>query len=140
MKLITPAHGPITLSASQNPELFSIAKCGLGALGVVSELTIQCVRRHKLICKTFVLSHDELRRRHMELLSEYQHTRYMWLPHTKSVVVVTCNPITEAEAKAYLAANPLPSAEEEAAHNRAALEPMCKLLKEGLKKKVGENG
>jgi hypothetical protein len=60
----------------------------------------------------------------------------MWLPYTDSVVVVTCNPVTEAEAAAYLAVNPPPSPEEERTRNKAALEPMCKLLKEGLKRKV----
>ena len=45
MKLVTPARGTLTLSATSEPELFKLAKCGIGALGAVTELTIKCVGR-----------------------------------------------------------------------------------------------
>src|SRR5690606_41933024 len=37
-------HSPYTtLFRSQRPEVFSVARVGLGALGVISTLTLQCV-------------------------------------------------------------------------------------------------
>lgn len=54
MKLITPAMGTIELSSTQNPGLFHFAKVGLGLLGVVSELTLQCVDAHELLEHTSV--------------------------------------------------------------------------------------
>ena len=45
MKLVTPARGTLTLSATSEPELFKLAKCGIGALGAVTELTIKVRRR-----------------------------------------------------------------------------------------------
>jgi hypothetical protein len=40
MRLVTPGVGPLTLSQEQEPELFNLAKVGLGALGVVSQVWI----------------------------------------------------------------------------------------------------
>merc|ERR1719502_1195081 len=48
MKLVTPARGTIMLSQTQEPELFSLARVGLGALGIVAEVTLQCVDAHRL--------------------------------------------------------------------------------------------
>ena len=47
MKLVTPAKGTIELSKEKDPELFYLARCGLGGLGVVAEVTHQCVERHQ---------------------------------------------------------------------------------------------
>ncbi|KAF5181338.1 L-galactono-1,4-lactone dehydrogenase protein [Thalictrum thalictroides] len=41
MKLVTPAKGTIEVSKEKDPELFYLARCGLGALGVIAEVTIQ---------------------------------------------------------------------------------------------------
>ena len=56
MRLVTPALGTITLSESKDPELFRLAKVGLGLLGVASEITLQCVPAHSLQEHTFVAS------------------------------------------------------------------------------------
>ncbi|KAF5204327.1 L-galactono-1,4-lactone dehydrogenase 1 protein [Thalictrum thalictroides] len=54
MKPVTPAKGTIEISKEKDLELFYLAHCGLGALGVVAEVTIQCVEKHELIEHTFV--------------------------------------------------------------------------------------
>ncbi|GJM88036.1 hypothetical protein PR202_ga04054 [Eleusine coracana subsp. coracana] len=41
MKLVTPAKGTIELSNEKDPELFYLARCGLGGLGVVPEVILQ---------------------------------------------------------------------------------------------------
>lgn len=54
LRLITPAMGSLELSSTQSPRLFGLAKVGLGLLGVVSELTLQCVDAHELLEHTSV--------------------------------------------------------------------------------------
>jgi hypothetical protein len=54
MKLVTPAMGTLELSADKQPELFSLAKVALGSLGVVAEVTLQCVPAHRLVERTWV--------------------------------------------------------------------------------------
>ena len=95
MKLITPSRGTIEVSATQEPELFQLAKVGLGALGVVVEVTLQCVQAHELLEHTFVRDHAWVKAHHKQTLQQNKHVRYMWVPYTDSVIVVTNNPITE---------------------------------------------
>eukprot|EP00611_Tribonema_gayanum_P025442 TRINITY_DN5785_c0_g1_i1.p1 TRINITY_DN5785_c0_g1~~TRINITY_DN5785_c0_g1_i1.p1 ORF type:complete len:585 (+),score=155.44 TRINITY_DN5785_c0_g1_i1:226-1755(+) len=101
MRLVTPGLGAIELSEDSDPDLFRLAKVGLGALGVVTEVTIQCVPRHLLTEKTWVLTRAEVKAQHRRLLKENRHIRYMWIPYADAVVVVACNP---AEAGAYAGA------------------------------------
>ncbi|OQR97809.1 L-gulonolactone oxidase [Achlya hypogyna] len=98
MEVLTPAEGLVTLDAS-DPR-FQLAKCGLGGLGVVTKLTLQCVPMHYLEETTTVMTLDELKKVHASLLVDNQHLRYMWLPYTDKVVVVTCKPFTGAEVPA----------------------------------------
>lgn len=93
MKLVTPNLGTIELSHKQNPWLFRMAKVGLGALGVVTEVTIKCVERHQLVESTSVMTRAELKANHQSLLQNNKHVRYMWIPYTDAVVVVRCNPL-----------------------------------------------
>jgi len=57
------------------------------------------VPAHKLLQHTFVETREGIRKRHLDHL-KHQHMRYMWIPHTDTVVVVTCDPIDESHAAA----------------------------------------
>ncbi|KAK2651989.1 hypothetical protein Ddye_011845 [Dipteronia dyeriana] len=95
MKLITPAKGTIELSKEKDPELFYLARCGLGGLAVVAEVTLQCVERQELVEHTALSNIKEIKKNHKKLLSENKHVKYLYIPYTDSVVVVTCNPVSK---------------------------------------------
>ncbi|KAL9256580.1 L-galactono-1,4-lactone dehydrogenase, mitochondrial-like protein [Drosera capensis] len=95
MKLVTPVKGTIELSKEKDPELFYLARCGLGGLGVIAEVTLQCVNRHELVEHTYISNLKEIKKNHKKLLSENKHIKYLYIPYTDSVVVVTCNPLTK---------------------------------------------
>jgi FAD/FMN-containing dehydrogenase len=42
-KLVTPGMGTIEVTRASDPHLFDMARVGLGALGVIAEVTLQCV-------------------------------------------------------------------------------------------------
>jgi len=90
MKLVTPALGTIHLDRKH--EHFDFAKVGLGSLGFVSEIVLQCVPKHKLVEKTWILSRKEAKEQYSDLIQKFQHLKYLWIPYTDSVVVVGCNP------------------------------------------------
>ena len=90
----------------------------MGWLGVVSEVTLQCVPAHRLLQRTFVETREGIAKNHLEHLS-HQHMRYMWIPHTDTVVVVTCDPIRDGM--------PTPTAAS-AADELAATAPLRELL------------
>ncbi|KAE8098685.1 hypothetical protein FH972_016729 [Carpinus fangiana] len=95
MKLVTPAKGTIEVSKEKHPELFYLARCGLGALGVVAEVTIQCVERQELVEHTTVSNMKEVKKNHKKSLSDNKHVKYLYIPYTDTVVVVTCNPVSK---------------------------------------------
>jgi len=95
-KLVTPALGTLTLS-KDDPEdsehRFEMARVGLGALGVVAEVTLKCVSAHQLHERTWVSTMADIEKQHADLVTKNRHIRYMWIPYTESVVVVTSNPV-----------------------------------------------
>ncbi|XP_073278726.1 L-galactono-1,4-lactone dehydrogenase, mitochondrial-like isoform X2 [Primulina huaijiensis] len=95
MKLVTPAKGTIEVSKEKDPELFYLVRCGLGGLGVVAEVTLQCVERQELLEHTYVSNMKDLKRNHKKLLSENKHLKFLYIPYTDTVVVVTCNPLSK---------------------------------------------
>lgn len=80
---------------NSDKELFHMARVGLGSLGVVTEVTLQCVPAHELVEHTYVTTSNEVRRQHAQLLRNNKHVRYMWIPYTHDVVVVTNNPLQQ---------------------------------------------
>ena len=97
MRLATPAMGTVTLSREDEPELFNLAKVGLGALGVVTRVELQCIPRHQLLEETTTCTVSEVNKNHVKWLRENQHLKYLWLPYTDSVVVVKCNPVKPSD-------------------------------------------
>ncbi|KAJ6778834.1 L-GULONOLACTONE OXIDASE [Salix koriyanagi] len=95
MKLVTPAKGTIEISKEKDPELFYLARVGLGGLGVVAEVTLQCVERQELVEHTFISNMKDIKKNHKKLLSENKHVKYLHIPYTDAVVVVTCNPVSK---------------------------------------------
>ncbi|KAI3471649.1 hypothetical protein Pfo_028299 [Paulownia fortunei] len=95
MKLVTPAKGTIEVSKEKDPELFYLARCGLGGLGVVAEVTLQCVERQELVEHTYVSNMKEIKKNHKKHLSENKHVKYLYIPYTDTVVVVKCNPLSK---------------------------------------------
>lgn len=64
MKIVTPAKGTIELSKEKDPELFYLARVGLGGLGVVSEVTLQCVDRQELVEHTYISNMNDIKKNH----------------------------------------------------------------------------
>lgn len=60
----------LTLSSREEPDLFKMARVGLGALGAVTQVTLQCVPRETLIERTFVASAAEVKKNHVAWLKE----------------------------------------------------------------------
>lgn len=91
LKLITPNQGVVELS-NDDGEMFHLAKVGLGCLGVVSEITMQCIPAHNLLEHTYVLTRAQAKKNLNKLLKKHKHIRYMWIPYQDAVVVVTNDP------------------------------------------------
>jgi L-gulonolactone oxidase len=72
--------------ADENPEVFAAARIGLGALGVISSVTLQCEPAYALAAAEGPARLDEV----IEDLDEHvignDHFEFYWFPHTRRVL------------------------------------------------------
>ena len=67
-----------------------------GSLGVVTEMTLQCIPQMNLLEESSVCDRSDMDvADHVNRLRSYRHVRYMWVPYTNTVVTVVSNPTTD---------------------------------------------
>ncbi|WP_030990522.1 D-arabinono-1,4-lactone oxidase [Streptomyces sp. NRRL S-1813] len=84
LELVTADGSVLTCSAEENPDVFASARLGLGALGVVSELTFGVEPEFLLTAREEPMAFDEVTDRFNELVAENEHFEFYWFPHTGS--------------------------------------------------------
>ena len=62
-------------------------------LTLVAEVTINCFPAYPLEEITLVVSRKDVRKHHQEWLARNKHRRYMCIPQTDGIILVTCNPV-----------------------------------------------
>lgn len=80
----------VTCSATERAELWSAARVGLGALGVITRVTLRCVPLFSLRAEEGPMTLDELLDRFDELAATFDHFEAYWFPHTRSTLT-KCN-------------------------------------------------
>ncbi len=73
-------------SADENPEIFAAARVGLGALGVIATVTLQCEPAYALAAAEAPGSLDEVLDELDENLTGNDHFEFYWFPHTRRVL------------------------------------------------------
>ena len=89
LELVTADGERVTCSESVRPELFSAARCGLGALGVVTSLTLRCVPAFRLECVETVCDWDTTLEHLDEIVDAADHVKLWWIPHTDKFLVTS---------------------------------------------------
>ena len=83
MKLVN-GHGEIIeCSQSVNPHIFDVARVSVGALGVITEYTLQAVPSFRLRALEQPMRLDEVLENAHDLASTNDHFEFFWIPHTK---------------------------------------------------------
>ncbi|XP_063039293.1 L-gulonolactone oxidase-like, partial [Melospiza melodia melodia] len=72
-------------SESLNPDVFGAARLHLGALGIVLDVTFQCVPRFRLRQLAFPSTLTQVLDELDEHLSNSRYFRFLWFPHTENV-------------------------------------------------------
>lgn len=81
------ADGSVTsCSATERADLWSAARVGLGALGVITAVTLQTEPLFALRAEEGPMPLDELLSRFEELAEEHDHFEAYWFPHTTSTL------------------------------------------------------
>jgi FAD-linked oxidoreductase len=82
MRLIAGDGSIVEATAEQNPELLDAARVGVGALGIVSTVTLQTVPAFRLHAIEEPMQLDELLSDFDGYMSSADHVEFYWVPHT----------------------------------------------------------
>jgi FAD-linked oxidoreductase len=86
LELVTADGAAVTCSATERAELWSLARVGLGALGVITRVTLRAVPSFAVRAEEGPMPLDELLARFDELANGYDHFEAYWFPHTRSAL------------------------------------------------------
>jgi L-gulonolactone oxidase len=86
LDLVLADGSPLHCSADENPEVFAAARVGLGALGVIATVTLQCEPAYALAAAEAPASLDEVLAELDENLVGNDHFEFYWFPHTRRVL------------------------------------------------------
>jgi FAD-linked oxidoreductase len=87
MELVTADGAVVSCSTAERPELFSAARVGLGAFGVVTAVTFQCEPAFVLHAHEGTMPLDGVMAEFGELASRNDHFEFFWFPHTDQAMV-----------------------------------------------------
>ena len=86
LEMVLADGSVVQCSATERPELWSAARVGLGALGILTKVTLRCVPLFGVRAEEGPMPLDELLDRFDELASSFDHFEAYWFPHTKATL------------------------------------------------------
>jgi FAD-linked oxidoreductase len=82
LELVTADGSVLRCSAEENPDVFAAARISVGALGVITSLTLQCVPAFLLRAQEMPLPLDEVLGGFDDFADSNDHFEFYWFPHT----------------------------------------------------------
>ncbi len=98
-EVITPLGEVKTIKNSD--EEFNIYAVGLGMLGIITHITLQCEPFYKLEVSEKRMAFEEIEAQFDTLLSENDHFKFIWIPHTKDFMVWLGNRTDKEESSTF---------------------------------------
>jgi len=81
----------VACSPTQQPELFRAAQVSLGSIGIITQVTLQCVPNYKLRLEMRSMPLEEVLSNLDELNASNRNFEYYWLPYTTKVAAKISN-------------------------------------------------
>jgi len=102
MSLVLADGSVVSCSAAERPSLFAAARVGLGALGVVTSVTLQCVPAFSLVADESPEPIESVLSSFSSLAATNDHFEFYWFPYGRKALVkrnnrsVTAGPVPGA--------------------------------------------
>ena len=87
LALVLADGSVVTCSASSRPELFAAARIGLGALGVITTVTLRCVPSFTLLADERPMPLDQVLEQFDALAAANDHFEFYWFPYGRKALV-----------------------------------------------------
>ena len=87
LELVLADGSVATCSASSRPELFAAARVGLGALGVISAVTLRCVPSFTLAADDRPMPVEQVIEQFDSLAAANDHFEFYWFPYGRQALV-----------------------------------------------------
>ena len=87
LELVMADGSVVTCSAANRPELFAAARIGLGALGVITAVTLRCVPSFTLQADERPLPVEEVLEQFDALAAANDHFEFYWFPYGRKALV-----------------------------------------------------
>jgi FAD/FMN-containing dehydrogenase len=89
LTLVTGDGSLLRVSETENAELLPAARIGLGALGIVVDVTLQCVPAFLLHAVEAAEPLEEVLERYLDRSDRDDHFEFFWFPHTETALTKT---------------------------------------------------
>ncbi len=90
LDLVLADGAQVHCSATERPELFAAARVGLGALGIVTAVTLQCVPEYALEVVEVSMPLDQALDELDSLVEANDHFEFFWFPHSETALTRRC--------------------------------------------------
>ena len=94
LEIVLADGSVVSCSAQERPDLFSAARVSLGALGVISTVTLRCVPAFTLAADERPMPLGEVTARFAEFAADNDHFEFYWFPYGRNALVKRNNAVS----------------------------------------------
>jgi FAD-linked oxidoreductase len=87
LEMVLADGSVVSCSELERPDLFAAARVGLGALGVITEVTLRCVPAFALAAQEGPEPVEDVIARFGELAAAHDHFEFYWIPYGRNALV-----------------------------------------------------
>lgn len=95
LRLVNGKGEIVECSPTQNPSLFKAAQVSLGALGIITEITLQCVPAYRLALQNLREPLEEVLHQLEARYRDNRNFEFYWFPYTQTAWTKTSNAVTD---------------------------------------------
>ncbi len=100
LTLVTANGETLKCSATENKDVFDAARCNIGSLGIITDITMQMREAYYLKERSEMLAIEEAFEKMEKLRSEKRHFEAYGLPHANHMLLIEFDEVTKEESDA----------------------------------------
>ncbi len=100
LRIVLASGEVIDCSATNQPKLFKAAQVSLGALGVITQVTLRCPPAYHLHERTWIATFDDCVEELEQQIASNRHFEFFWSPGEDACAMKALNPVDLSEQEA----------------------------------------